>query len=119
MLDFLIRQKWTPQQVKAAATKAAEFRRNKYTSGSAHVDDLIVLRKAIVLCDSHARKFSPRAARYEQHADPKMRRVIGNCDVCNMPGLASLFISCEDALTYRKSYEKWQRDLAYSTIVTG
>lgn len=119
MFDFLIRQNWTPHQVKRAVLKAAEFRRNRYTSGSAHLDDLICLGKAIVLCEAHARRFSPRAARYEPHPDPKLLRVIGSCDVCRGEGLHYLYVNGSDAVEFRRSWEQFRRDREYATIATG
>lgn len=122
MVEILVRQNYSPQEIKRAAVARSEFRRNRFTSGSAHLDDLITLGKAIVLCDSHARKFWPRAARaakYERHPDHNLRRVIGNCDVCNTPGLASLFVCGHDAVEHRRNWEKAKRDMEYSTFVSS
>ena len=77
MTDILVRGDYSPAEVKRAELKRAEFRRNPYTSGSAHLDDMITLGKAILLCDQHARKFSLKSARYEVHAAPNMRRSSG------------------------------------------
>ena len=117
MLDFLIRRKWSPQEISRARAKATEFRRNRYTSGSAQLDDMIALGKAIVLCDSHARKFKPRAARYELHPAQNMRRVQGNCDVCKMFGMATLFLPESSALEERKKAEDYRRCCEYAHIV--
>jgi len=122
VVEILVRQDYSPEQIKQAAAVRSEFRRNKFTSGSAHLDDLIALGKALVLCDSHARKFWPhgaKAAKYERHPAANMRRVIGNCDVCNMPGLASLFVSCKDAIEHRRNLEKAKRDMEYGTFVSS
>src|SRR3990167_6376204 len=91
-MDILVRQNYSPQQVAQADLRRAEFRRNRYTSGSAHLDDLIALGKAVVLCDSHVLKFKPRAAHYELHPAKNMRRVQGNCDVCREFGAATLLL---------------------------
>jgi len=118
-MEILVRQSYSPQEVKRAEAARAEFRRNRYTSGSAHLDDLIALGKALILCDSHARKFDPKLARYERHPDPKLRRVIGSCDVCNAPGLASFFVCGHDAIEHRRNWERTKRALEYASIVTS
>ena len=118
MLDFLIPRKWTAKQIVWARMKAAEFRRNSYTSDCAHINDLVALGKAVVLCDSHTSKFSARWARYERHPDPNLHRVTGNCDACNIPGPANLFICAAAAVVYRKQREKFVRDSEYARIVT-
>ena len=122
MVEILVRQNYLPDEIKQAAIVRSEFRRNRFTSVSAHLDDLITLGKAIVLCDSHARKFWPRgarAAKYERHPDHNLRRVIGNCDVCNASGLASLFVSGHDAVEHRRNWEKSKRAMEYGRIVTS
>ena len=116
-MDILVRQSYTPTQVEVAKVRAAEFRRNRYTSGSAHLDDMIALGKAVILCDQHARKFKPRAARYQPHPAPNLRRVQGNCDVCKLFGLAALYLPESLALDERRKYEKHKRAIEYGHIV--
>jgi len=116
-VEILVRKDYTPGEIETAKVRAAEFRRNRYTSGSAHLDDMIALRKALILCDWHARKFKPRAARYELHPAHNMRRVQGNCDVCKLYGLATLFLHESQALDERRKYEKHQRAMEYAHVV--
>lgn len=116
-MEILVRQSYTPTEIEAAKVRAAQFRRNRYTSGFAHLDDMIALGKAVILCDSHARKFSPRAARYELHPAKNMRRVQGNCDVCKVFGLATLFLPESLALDERRKNEKYMRAMEYAHVV--
>ncbi len=116
-MDILVRQNYSPKQVALAEVKRAEFRRNRYTSGSAHLDDLIELRKALVLCDSHAIKFRPDLAHYELHPAKNMRRVQGNCDVCQEFGAALLFLHESQALDERRKYENYRRCSEYAHVV--
>lgn len=114
---ILVRKDFTPGEIKRAEVRAAEFRRNRYTSGSAHLDDMIELRKAVILCDSDARKFKPRKAQYELHPAPNMRRVMGNCDVCQMFRPATLFLHESQAVDERRKHENYRRACEYSAIV--
>ena len=116
-MDILVRQKYTPTQIEVAKVKAAEFRRNPYTTGSANLDNMIALRKAVILCDSHARKFNRRAAHYELHPSPNLRRVQGNCDHCRTFGFATLFLHESTAIDERRKVEKHRRAMEYATIV--
>ena len=114
---ILVRKDFTPGEIKRAEIKALEFRRNRYTSGCAHLDDMIELRKAVILCDSHARKFKPRQAHYELHPAKNMRRVVGGCDVCKETGLATLFLHESQAIDERRKYEKHKRASEYASVV--
>lgn len=116
-MEIIVRKDYTPGAIELAKLKSAEFRRNRYTSGSAHLDDMIELRKAIILCESHARKFKPRQAHYELHPAQNMRRVQGNCDVCRIFGLATLYLHASQALDERRKYEKHKRALEYAHVV--
>ena len=118
-MDILIPQKWTPRQVNQANTKRAEFRRNPNTSGSANLDNMIALEKAVILCPAHTRKFSPKQVRYSVHPDKRMRRVVGRCDVCKEFGLSHLFICEKDAQEERKKVERFNRAREYGKFVTG
>jgi len=116
-MEILVRREYSSHEVDLAELKRVEFRRNHYTSGSAHLDDLIALEKAIVLCDSHARKFKPRIARYELHPAHNCRRVQGNCDVCQMNGPATLFLHESAAIEARRNYERYRIASEYAHIV--
>ena len=118
-MEILIPQKWTPRQIKRAELKRDEFRRNPYTSGSANLDNMIALDKAVILCPDHTRKFSPVKARYRAHPDKNLRRVVSNCDVCKAYGLSNLFICERDALGEMKKVENHQRALEYGKLFAG
>ena len=118
-MEILIPQKWTPKQVKRAELKRDEFRRNPYTSGSANLDNMIALNKAVILCPDHTRKFSPVKARYRAHPDKNLRRVISNCDVCKVFGLSNLFLNEKDAYEEQKKLEQFKRALEYGRIFAG
>ena len=116
-MEILVRQDYTAKDVEVAKVKAAEFRRNRYTSGSAHLDDMIALGKAVILCDSHGRKFKPTQANYALHPAENMRRVQGNCDVCKMFGFATLYLPEKQAMEERRKLEKFRRASEYGHIV--
>ena len=113
MHEILVRGSYTPQQVRRAELKRDEFRPNRYTSGSANLDDMIALGKAVILCFSHARKFDPVKAHYRSHPAKNLRRVFGNCDVCKETGLSFLFINEKDAYEEQKKVEKFKRAIEY------
>ena len=115
-MEILVRQKRSAKQINREETRRVEFRPGRYTSGSANLDNMIELKKAVVLCDSHARKFSPKAARYRAHPSKNMRRVIGCCDVCKDYGLSHLFLNEKDAYDEQKKLERFKRALEYSSI---
>jgi hypothetical protein len=117
-MEIIIRNSYTPQQVKAAALKAIEFRTSRYTSGCANLDNMIELGKAVILCPSHSRRFSPKQARYMAHPDKKLRRVVGQCDVCKEHGLSSLFLNERDGELELRKLQKFQRALEYGKFVT-
>lgn len=119
MLEIVVPQKWTRKQVSRADTKRTEFRPNRYTSGSANLDDMIALGKAVILCSTHARKFEPVKARYRVHPDKNLRRVRGNCDVCQQFGFATLFLNEMDAETEHRKVEKFRRAAEYANIFRG
>jgi len=117
VLEILVPQKYSAKQIKVAETKRAEFRPNRYTSGSANLDDMIALKKALILCLAHSRKFDPKAAHYQAHPAKHLRRVIGRCDVCQQFGLSFLFLNEKDAEDERRKVELFRRSLEYSTIL--
>lgn len=119
MTTIIVPQKYTARQVKQAELKRDEFRRNPYTSGSANLDNMIALGKAVILCPDHTRKFSPKQAHYRAHPDKKFRRVLGNCDVCKAFGLSSLFLNEKDADEEQKKLERFNRAREYGTLFNG
>lgn len=116
-MEIIVPGKYGPQEVRRANVKSLEFRRNPYTTGSANLDNMIALQKAVVLCGMHAKKFKPRAAHYELHPAHNMRRVQGNCDVCKSFGFATLFLHESQAFDERRKYESHQRAMEYAHIV--
>ncbi len=118
-MDLLLRKDFSAGEIRKAELARDEFRRNRFTSGASHLDDLVTLGKAVLLCDSHARKFSAKTSHYERHPAQNLRRVIGNCDVCNMPGLNTLFVSCQDAVQHRHNWAKARVAREYGTIVSN
>jgi len=119
MLQIVIPQKYTRSEVSRAETKRVEFKPNRYTSGSANLDDMIALGKAVILCGTHVRKFDPKGARYRAHPDKNLRRVCGNCDVCQQFGLSFLFLNGKDAEDEQRKVEKFRRALEYGRIFRG
>ena len=118
-MDILVPQKYTVRQIKRADVKRSEFRPSRYTSGSANLDDMVATGRAVILCDAHTRKFSPRAAKYRAHPAKNMRQVIGNCDVCKQAGLSSLFLNEQQADEERKKLERFKRAIEYGHIFRG
>lgn len=116
---ILVPLNWSERQVKRAELKSDEFRKNRYTSGSANLDDMIALGKAVILCETHVRKFEPAKARYRAHPDKNMRRIRGNCDVCQQFGYATLFLNEKDAEAEQRKVEKFRRAAEYATIFRG
>ena len=119
MLEIVVPGKYSQAEMQLADLKRVEFRRNRYTSGCAHLDDLITLGKAVILCDTHVRKFNAKAARYRAHPAKHMRRVQGNCDVCRQFGFASLFLNEKDALDEQRKTEKYLRNIEYARVVNS
>lgn len=116
-MDILVPQKYSVRQIKRAELKRDEFRPSRYTSGCANLDNMIALNKAVILCPDHTRKFSPKAARYRAHPDAKLRRVLGNCDVCRQFGHAFLFLNERDADEEHKKVERFKRACEYGALV--
>lgn len=118
-MEILVPQKYSVRQIKRAETKRVEFRPSRYTSGCANLDNMVELKKAVILCETHNRKFSPKAAKYLAHPDKRMRRVLGNCDVCRQFGLSFLFLNEKDADEERRKLERFNRALEYSRLLTN
>lgn len=119
MTDILVRHQYSQKQIDRAETKASEFRPTRYTSGVANLDDMVALGKAVILCSDHVRKFSPKAAKYCLHPDKRLRKVLGNCDICKQFGNSTLFLNEKDAFEERKKLEKFNRALEYGCLVTS
>jgi len=109
----------TPLEEKRAQLAASEFRPSRYTSGSARLDNMVALNKAVLLCDTHARKFNPKAAHYMLHPDPNMSRAIGRCDVCQVSGLQRLYLNEKDGLEQLDKLTRFKSALEYATILNG
>ena len=118
-MDIFVGRNFSAAEVEAAKVKAAEFRRNKYTTGSAHLDDMVTLGKAVILCSVHAKKFSPRQAHYRAHPDKRMRRVNGQCDVCRATELCFLFLNERAAHEEQVKVEKFNRAREYGHITNS
>lgn len=118
-MDILVAKKYTTQEVRKAELKRDEFVHGRYTSGSANLDNMIALGKAVILCGAHARKFNPVAARYCPHPAANMKQVVGACDVCRTVGLSSLFLNEVDAFAERRKAEHFRRAYEYGSIVTN
>lgn len=116
-MDILVPQKYTVRQVNRAELKRDEFRKNPYTSGVANLDNMIACNKAVILCPDHTRKFSPKQARYRAHPDRNLRRVIGFCDVCQMPGLSNLYLPEAQADEEQKKLERFRRGIEYRALI--
>lgn len=118
-MEILVPRKYTVKQIKRAELKRDEFRPNRYTSGCANLDDMVACRKAVILCETHNRKFSPKAAKYRAHPDKRMRKVFGNCDVCKQFGLSFLYLNEADAEIEHRKLERFKRALEYGHLVTS
>lgn len=117
--QILVPQKYTVKQVRRAELKRDEFRPNRYTSGSANLDDMIACNKAVLLCEAHSRKFSPKAARYMAHPSDNLRRVHGRCDVCQTVGLSFLYICQRDGEEELKKVERFKRAIEYGKLFSN
>lgn len=116
MVDVFARNNYSDLDVDVAKAKAAEFRRNPYTTGSANLDNMIALSKAVILCPPHKKKFSPEKAKYRLHPDPRMRRVNGQCDWCKSFELSWLFLNEVQAEDEQRKVEKFNRAREYGHI---
>jgi len=115
-VEILVRQDFTPAEVKQARLAASEYRKKQATSGAENVLNLTDLKKSVVLCDSHARKLHKKHG-YRLH--PEIPRVLGRCDVCQAYGPGRFFVDEATWLESRKSMEKYRRALEYGRIVSG
>lgn len=115
-MDILVRQNFTEADAKKARLDAAEFRKSKATSEVSSLLSFIDLKKSVILCDSHVRKFNAAAHHYKAH--PEFSRVIGNCDVCQQRVLGRFFVHEQEWITLRKAQEKFKRSLEYAAIAS-
>lgn len=115
-MDIIVRQDFTAADVKKAELDASEFRKGKSTSAASNVLNLTDLKKSVVLCDSHARKFNGKHP-YRMH--PEHQRVIGRCDYCQVWGNGFFFLDEASWLEAVKAMEKYRRNLEYATVVSG
>lgn len=106
---ILVAKKYTPAQVQRAELKANEFRPSRYTSGCANLDNMTALGKAVILCETHARKFKPALARYCEHPAKNLKRIHGACDVCHEVSLSFLYVNEVDAFAERRKVELFRR----------
>lgn len=117
--QILVPQKYSARQVKLADTKRTEFKPTRYTSGSANLDDMVATGRAVILCTTHARKFKPKEAKYRPHPAKNMRRVRGNCDVCQQFDLSHLFINEKQAEEELRKVEKFRIAAEYGRFYRG
>lgn len=118
-MEIIVPGSYSPQEVRRAHLKSLEFKRNPYTSGSANLDNMIALQKAVLLCDTHVRKFKPKVAKYHRHPIKNLQRVRGNCEVCRQFTLTHLFICERDFLEEKAKLDKWQRGVEYAHFVSS
>lgn len=115
-MQILIKQDFSPADIKKADLKRAEFRKNKATSEVSNLLNFIDLQRSIILCDDHTRKFNAAAYRYRPH--PQFSRVFGNCDVCQQRVLGRFFLPESQWIDAMKQQERLRRDREYATIVS-
>ncbi len=116
-MEIIIKHDFSPAEEKAAALKASEFRKSKYTSEVSSLLNVIDLKQSIILCDDHARKFNAAAHHYRVHFSKNFRRVIGNCDVCQQRTKGLFFVHEEQWLADKKTEEIYRIAREYATIV--
>ena len=118
-MEILVKQHHSPLAVKRAELARTEFKPNRFTSGSARLDDMIALGKAVLLCNTHSRKFRPLKSDYMAHPDPAMAHARGRCDVCQMLGLQRLYLNEQDGMEQRDKLNKFKRSCKYGKILNG
>ena len=116
---IIVPGKYTPRQIKRADAKASEFKPSRATSASARLDDVVATGGALILCPPHSRKFNARAARYRPHPEPKFRKCIGRCDVCQELGLSLLYLPEAQVEEERRKVESFKRGEEYRKILKG
>lgn len=116
-MEILVRQSFTEADAKKADLARAEYRKNKFTSGTSNLLNFIDLKRSLILCDTHARKFNAAAHHYKRHPNKELYRVQGACDVCQQHTLGIFLIHEAEWIEERKKEEKWKRALEYATIV--
>jgi len=116
-MEILVRQNFTEKDAKEARLAAAEFRKGSSTSGASNVLNMTDLKKSIILCDTHVRKFNWRSHGYRRA--PEHARVIGRCDVCQAWGSGWLYLDEQLWLEKYRAAEKFKRALEYATVISG
>ena len=118
-MDIIVKKDFTVADIREAREKAAAFRKSKHTSAASNVLNFLDQKKAVVLCEPHAKKFAPDARTHGYYRQREYPYVNGDCDCCGMFGRAQLFLH-EDLLNQAwATREKQRRDREYATIVNG
>ena len=112
-LTVIVPRVYTQQQI---AESYAVKGRPKGRTPSSHVDDMVALRKLVLLCDFCRPKWNPRKDHYELY---QKIPVAGNCDACGdhvWTGTAFIPEINHDALIYespiaaRRRRGRWSRN---------
>ncbi len=84
---IIVKQKWSKRDVLASTEDPG--RRKGKPSGS-YIDDLVALRKAVILCNGCLHKFNAKRSGYRRHE--RFSTVRGKCDDCREFGFGTLFL---------------------------
>lgn len=85
---IIVKRQWSKQEV-LASTEDPGRKRGK-PSGS-YIDDLVALKKAVILCSGCLHKFNAKKVGYKK---PERFSVVrGKCDDCREFGFGTLFIN--------------------------
>jgi hypothetical protein len=77
--------------VKDIAKSYEDPGRKKGKPSGSYIDDLVALKKAVILCDSCLHKFNAERAKYEKPA--RYSTVRAKCDDCREFGFGTLFLA--------------------------
>lgn len=86
-LLVIVKRDWGIQDV--LKSQEDPGRKKGKPSGS-YIDDLVALKKAVILCDLCVRKFNAKKAGYEKPS--RFSTVRGKCDDCREMGFGTLFV---------------------------
>jgi hypothetical protein len=114
-VDILVTQGFTEVDAKKADLKRAEYRKSRATSEVSNLLNFVDLKKSVVLCESHVRRFNLKSHGYRLH--PTYSRVNGMCDVCQQLGPGRMFQPEAEWLETMKRLEQIKRDREYASIV--
>lgn len=114
--EIIIKKDFSAADEKKAALAASEFRKSKFTSDVSSLLNFIDLKRSIIPCDDHARRFNATAHHYRLHF--KIKRVRGNCDVCQRYVEGRFYIHENEWIEGRKAEEKFRAACEYATIVS-